>query len=434
MRIVIVIIFLTDLCFSTLAWEALGPSSATCFALGVAPSNNDVVYCADMSYHWEPVVFKTEDGGATWAVAGTIPDEVYQPLHIAVDPMDPRIVYVVSERVGWTQHLFYRSIDGGQSWTGFDITPDCNAINEVAVHPVTTSTLLGAGQITTISPPQWLNALFTSTDAGSTWSEMALDPDTCIGSAAHIALVPGTPDVVYVGGQHKHGSSLYHPVIYKSTNGGATFVEKSSGLTGEWVSALECHATDTAIVYAGTDDGVFRSVDGGDSWTLVLPAYCVYCISTSLDDPAVVYASSLPDSAGITDIVHKSNDAGSTWVKTGPGLHGYGVVFDHAARNDDAAAVYLAAYTGFYKTTDGGEQWYESVDGLGSPIYVTGMGIAPSEPTTLYTSGNGIALDYKSENGGSNWTRMDIRYDGSFLAYAVHNTDPDIVFGASGYT
>lgn len=432
MKITIVCMFLVALSFGEPVWEPLGPLTATCFVLGMAPSNNDIVYCADISYNWEPTIFRSEDGGATWAQTGVIPDEVYQPLDIAVDPASPDVVYVVSERVGWTVHMFYTSTDGGQSWAGFDITPDCNAIAELAIHPIT-STLFGAGQIMTTSPPQWLNALFTSTDAGSTWSELALDPDTCIGSATHVVLAPGDPDIMYVGGQHKHGGSPYHPVIYKSTDGGATFIEKPSSLTGDGVHALACHATDTSIVYVGTSDGVFRSRDGGDSWSLVLPNNNISCLSVSADNPDIMYASSLPDS-GMSDVVYKSIDAGSTWVKTGSGIHGYGVVYEHAVRDDDAATVYLAAYTGFYKTTDGGEQWYESIDGLGSPIYVTSLGLAPSDPTTVYVSGNGYALDYKSENSGSHWSRMDISYDGSFLAYAVHNANPDIVFAASGYT
>lgn len=434
MKIAVAFAFLVCLCYGELAWEPLGPSSANCFALGVAPSNNDIVYCADISWYWEPMIFKSEDSGATWALAGVIPDTVYQPVDIAADPVDPGVVYVLSERVSWTVHMFYKSTDGGQSWIGYDITPDCNGIMDLSVHPTTPSTLFGAGQITTISPPQWLNALFTSTDAGSTWSELALDPDTCIGGATHIVLAPGDPDIVYVGGQHKHGSSMYHPVVYRSTDGGVAFVEKSSGLTGDGVNALACHTTDTNIVYAGTSDGVFRSVDGGESWSLVLQSDYISCLSTSVDNPGVVYASSFPDSNDVSDIIYKSSDAGSTWVKTSSGIHGYGVVYEHATRNDDAEAVYLAAYTGFYKTTDGGAHWYESISGLGGPIYVTSMGIAPSEPTTLYASGSGYALDYKSTSSGSDWIRMDIIYDGSFLAYAVHNTDPDIVFGAAGYT
>jgi len=104
------------------------------------------------------------------------------------------------------------------------------------------------------------------------------------------------------------------------------------------------------------------------------------------------------------------------------------------ARQDDANTVYVSTYTGFYKTANGGTNWYESIEGMDSSGWITAMGVARSSATTLYTSGGGYASDYRSDNSGTDWTRSVSGSYVGFGAIAVHNTNPDTVLASTGWS
>jgi photosystem II stability/assembly factor-like uncharacterized protein len=443
MKIAVLIGLIVSSSLAAPVWEPLGPYTANCYTLGVSPSNNDIIYVAGVAGDWKPPIFRTIDGGESWSEISIIDHMITSVYSIAVTPISPDTLYVaVLPQIVGDAYL-YKSTDAGATWNGLEITRlgySEYSIIDLAIHPTVPTTVFAAGQLRRIvgTDTSVLVGFFKSTDGGETWADTILDPDTCTwGAASCVRLDPSNPDIIYVGGGHIHGGPK-HAVIYKSTDGGSTFTEKSSGLPDGGASTVAVHPTNASIVYTGAGQGVYRSTDGGDSWSQVY-SRPIACLATSPADSDIVYGLEVAHDEMYCDVVHKSTDAGMSWSETGPGIHGSGFGYfpctnSMEARSDDANTVYLSIYTGFYKTANGGTDWYESIEGMEGGLWVLSLGVAPSLPTVIYTSGWDYDLEFKSTNSGTDWTRLYVNHDIGFRSYAVHNANPDIVFGFTGDT
>ncbi len=408
-------ILLVSCCFAIGEWESIGPYGANLLAMGVAPTNDDIIYAAGDG--WTPPIYKSIDGGNSWLKIGNIPDWIYWVKTLVVDPADPDIVYIAVERL-WSDFKLYKSTDGGKTWIGDIITDQCTGIGDLAVHTNLPSTVFAAGGLRIGS--ERYSGFFKTTDGGETWTE------TRVGTVGGcIALDPSDPDLIYIGGGQYVSSSAR---LYKSTDGGASFADISSDLSDcASIDGIAVHPTNSNIVYAGVwSEGIYRSTDSGASWSLVHPHPYISCIAASVAGPDITYAASY-------NIVYKSTDAGVSWFETGSGIHGEEWTGDLYVRNDDATTVYAANYAGFYKTTNGGMNWFECSDGMPA-LPIVGLGVAPSAPTVIYTSANAYCGDYKTNSSGADWIRFDSDNGGSFSAFAVHNTNPSVVFATVDYT
>jgi hypothetical protein len=120
--------------------------------------------------------------------------------------------------------------------------------------------------------------------------------------------------------------------VLKSVNQGATWNSASSGLPASKVSTLAISASDSLTLYAGTavdcddceysGDGVFKSIDGGASWTAIsngLPGGAIFLVAVDPQDSATVYVG---QSMADTNALFKSVDGGATWDRLNSGLDG----------------------------------------------------------------------------------------------------------------
>ncbi len=145
-----------------------------------------------------------------------------------------------------------------------------------------------------------------TTDDGATWRQ-----DTLLhGSRAWaVAFDPVNPNRVYIGGD----SAYSYPALLVTTDLGATWTQSRSGLTGI-VNALAVDPTNPSRIYAGNSTGVFRSTDGGATWTLSSLTRNTKTIVIDATNPGVLYAGTYGYG------VHKSTDAGLTWTDFSTGL------------------------------------------------------------------------------------------------------------------
>ncbi|HYX22370.1 MAG TPA: hypothetical protein VFA98_16120, partial [Thermoanaerobaculia bacterium] len=121
-----------------------------------------------------------------------------------------------------------------------------------------------------------------------------------------LAVDPRTPSTVYAGGLATG--------VFKSVDGGESWA--FSGIAGARVSALTLDSSPTSVLYAGTNQGVFRSSDGGATWMQAsagLSSTAVFAIVVDPQTPATVYAATF---AGI----FKSTDGATSWVSMSGGL------------------------------------------------------------------------------------------------------------------
>jgi len=201
----------------------------------------------------------------------------------------------------------------------------------------------------------------------------------------------------------------------------------NNGLGNLSVQTLTLDPSDAATIYAGTaGGGVFKSSDGGDSWsaTGLTNAY-VRSLVVDPGSPSTVYAATASG-------MYKSTNAGSSWVFASAGLPSgsscYGLAIDPTTPSTlyTSLSYRSGVYTiyGVYKTTNGGASWSSvSFGGRLTHALVFDAGT----PSTIYAAtSSGV---YKSVNGGANWNKEGL--DGVVQALALDPTSPSTIYAGS---
>ena len=260
--------------------------------------------------------------------------------------------------------------------------------------------------------------VWKTTDAGRTWWPIFDDQPT--GSIGAIAVAPSDPNVIYVGS----GEGLQRPDlstgdgIYKSTDAGRTWTHL--GLRdGQQIPQIVVHPTDANRLWvavlghpygANEERGVFRSTDGGRTFTRVL-----------YQDPDTGAADIVMDPAN-PDVLYAA-----LWeARQGPWENGD----------------FRGPGSGVYKSTDGGTTWRPINKGF--PTFEQdrlgriGLTVAPSEPKRLFATveANQKAGLYRSDDAGESWylVNADPRVTNrasDFAEVKVHPTNPDVVITGS---
>jgi photosystem II stability/assembly factor-like uncharacterized protein len=224
--------------------------------------------------------------------------------------------------------------------------------------------------------------LWRTDDAGLHWTNIS-DGQFTSSSIGAIAVAPSDENVIYVGtGEHavRGQSSTYGDGMYKSTDQGRTW--KKIGLeTSKQISAVRVHPSNPDVVYVavqgdrwkGTADrGVYRSTDGGKTWTQVLKGENATSgpsdLSMDATNPRILYAAMwdhqrLPwmvRSGGPGSGIWKSTDGGDTWTRLSDGLPklmGKIGVAVSPANPDRVFAIVEAEAGGLYRSDDAGKSW-----------------------------------------------------------------------------
>lgn len=212
--------------------------------LAYAPSDPAIVYGGTGAFYSAGTfagellaagIWVSTDGGTTWEPANNAVSKDAQVVAIAVDQIDPRVVYAAS-----TTHGILRSSDGGGQWAAVDGLPERRAALSVALDPADSGNVLVGFQE---------GGVYRSTDGGNTWvsASPGLAPEAMI---TDIVFDPSDSSTVYA-------ADLLSGV-YQSTDGGQTWSIVSEGLRTRAVNALAITA-DGEHLYAGTEgEGVFR--------------------------------------------------------------------------------------------------------------------------------------------------------------------------------
>jgi photosystem II stability/assembly factor-like uncharacterized protein len=231
-----------------------------------------------------------------------------------------------------------------------------------------------------------------------------------------IAINPKTPETFYIG---TTGFG-----VFKSIDGGATWININTGLSGSQIMALVIDPQTPETLYAGIEGGVFKSVDGGSNWIPVntgLTSTHLRSLAIDPQAPETLYA-------GTYGGVFKSVDGGATWIPINTGLRGISVqtvVIDPQAPETLYAGMDESSSTGIFKSIDGGANWTAintGIPGVNTFAFTTihAIAIDPVMPETLYAgivgerSGPGV---FKSVDGGAHWALSE-----TGINTGLHNT------------
>ncbi len=268
--------------------------------------------------------------------------------------------------------------------------------------------------------------VWKSDDYGRTWNPIFDRESTQ--SIGAIAVAPSDPNIVYVAS----GEGLLRPDlsvgngIYKSTDAGRTWThlnEKGGGLTdGQQIPALAVDPRDANKVYAAVlghpfgpnaERGLYRSLDGGQSWQKMLGKdenTGASDVEIDPSNPDTVYASMWEARLGPWEDGNEFNGTGG----------------------------------GLYKSTDGGSTWRQLTNGLPQDLSQIYVAIAPSDSRRLYAT-LGTASDklgvYRSDDGGGSWAQITTdprpsgRIGGGDLPIPrVDPKNPDVIYVTSTVT
>jgi photosystem II stability/assembly factor-like uncharacterized protein len=224
--------------------------------------------------------------------------------------------------------------------------------------------------------------LWRTDDAGLSWRNIS-DGFFRTGSVGAIAVAPSDPNVIYAGmGEHavRGQSSTYGDGVYRSTDQGRTWTHVGLAPTRQ-IAVIRVHPTNPDIAYVaaqgdrwkGTPDrGIYRTTDGGKTWSLLLkgenPTSGANDLSMDATNPRILYAAfwdhqRMPwqvRSGGPGSGIWKSTDGGDTWTRLTqglPSLMGKIGVAVSPADPDRVYAIVEAEKGGLYRSDDAGKTW-----------------------------------------------------------------------------
>jgi len=222
-------------------------------------------------------------------------------------------------------------------------------------------------------------------NAGTTWSAIFEKQDTyAIGC---VTLDPSNPEIVWIGtGENNGGRHIgFGDGVYRSEDGGSSW--KNMGLeSSEHISKISVHPTNSNIVWvaaqgplwsSGGERGVYKTIDAGKTWKIVLET---------------------DEWTGATDLLIDPRNPNLLYAATW--------------QRQRTVAAYMGGGpgSGIHRSSDGGKTWEKLSNGIpSSNLGKIGLAISPQQPDVIYAA---IELDrrkggvYRTSNRGGSWTKM----------------------------
>ncbi len=278
----------------------------------------------------------------------------------------------------------------------------------------------------------------------------SIGPAVASGRIGDIVVDPSNPSVWYIG-VHSGG-------VWKTVNAGTTWTPIFDGETSYSIGSVALDPSNPLTIWVGTGennsqrsvgfgDGVYKSTDGGRTWANVGLKASAHTGKILVDprDSEVVYVSAIGPlwSSGGDRGVYKSTDGGKTWTQSlkpdNEWTGAYDLAFD--PRNPDVvfATTWQRARrqwgfidggpgSALYRTRDGGKTWSKLSRGLPSEeLGKIGLAVSPASPNTVYAiveAANREGGFYRSVDGGQNWEKMSSTVAGPPFYYHKLYADP----------
>ncbi len=422
----------------SIAWRPLGPDrvddpwrgevAGRVSAIAIHPRDANILYVGGA----QGGVWKSENRGLSWTPL-TDHECSLAMGSIAIDPVDPRIIYAGTGEQHFSGSSFYgcgllRSTDGGTTWERLGETTFTRPgrggarIARVVVDPVTAGSL---GATTVLAASDF--GLFRSTDSGRSWN-LALP-----GIATDLVMDPADPAILYAAFYSRPGFGSWG--IHKSTDGGRSWRQASAGLRDTDIRRINLAIAPSApeVLYAGIvnvgDDRqarrgllLYRTDDGASTWR-ELEADGASCGFQCWYDMTLAVHPLDPERLLFGAVgMYLSEDGGQTFEDSHPDnlyVDQHLLVFDTLSGPD---VVYVANDGGVYRSMDAGETWFSLAANLAVAQFYPGISLHPSD-VSVALGGTQDQGTLRSSVGTAIWAKV-VGGDGGFTAFDVE--DPDV--------
>ncbi|MCF6170440.1 MAG: hypothetical protein L3J66_05620 [Bacteroidales bacterium] len=377
-------------------WEFVGPTNigGRITDIEMPEGQSQVIYVGGASGG----ILKTEDAGNSWEQKFFgVPTVSIGDM--AIDPDDPDILYVGTGEANASSYSFlgsgiYKSLDGGDSWQYSGLEAAAYFGRVIVDHG--NSQRVFAAACGTLFSKNDTRGIYRSTDGGQNWEQVLFVSD----STAAIDLVqhPVNPDILY-----------------------AAFWERERGLT--WRKSF------------GPTTGIWKTTDGGDTWlelTNGLPGDTDkgrVGLTISKSNPNVLYAIyDMPDQSMF---VFKTSNGGNSWERVDNNyLHGMGSSFAwyfgqiRVDPNDEDRVFALGQI--MYRTNNSGNNWSQ----IATNVHVDHHAMFFDQSSGRVYLGNDGGL-YWSTNNGNSWNKINNLPLTQFYGFDISNTSPDFMIGGT---
>ena len=305
-------------------------------------------------------------------------------------------------------------------------------VRSIAVHPTDGETLwIGAAD----------GGVWKSTDGGASWSAHMQNENAL--SMGAVAVDPSNPEVLYAGtGELSSNTDAYTGAgVFKSTDGGETWT--GSGLTTVGAfSRIIVHPSNGNIVYAGAtknNSGFYKSIDGGKSWNRTLNS-AVSDIQINPENPDELWV------ALMTNGVRYSSDGGENFSNRSSGMGTGGATVTRVSidvSRSNPSILYALSYetigngvfSRIYKSENSGASWTRVYNNDGGLNFLGAQGwynncisIKPDNPDHVVAGGVQMV---RTINGGGTWNLIASGVHPDHHAFAYSTTDPNVLYNGN---
>lgn len=257
------------------------------------------------------------------------------------------------------------------------------------------------------------DGILKSTDGGVNWSSAN---NGLVGGALSVAVSPAYSEKQVFNADKTIFASTVGSFkgIYKSTDGGATWFLKNTGLAHTYVNAFAFSpkynergiAGTNKIIFAAAADGVYKSMDGGENWNNVLFIMgWPHVRSLAISPNGNTIFAGLDSSGGL----YKSTDGGDTWNQVNSGLTNLTVIplaISPDYTENGAGAIYAGTDGGgVFKSINGGNSWNPVNTGLTDQT-VRSLAVSPNYQNDQIVFAGTLSGVFQSNDEGQSWTQM----------------------------
>jgi len=425
-------------------WRLIGPSMPAGRAWRVVgvPSNPKVMYVTTAGGG----LWKTDNNGTTFEPVFNHEGSA-STSEVAIAPSDPQIVWVgtgeaANTRANSIGDGLYRSRDGGRSWNNMGFR-DSQMMGKISIHPSQPDHVVVAvmGHLWGANKER---GLYKTKDGGKSWKRVLFVNDTT--GFLNVVRDPKNPEIIYATAwqRFRYGGGDMDESgpgsgIYKSTDEGETWTKLTKGLPTDDMAKIELAVAynNTNIIYAAIltgepgrggrssqQGGVFRSDNGGSSWTRVnerMDSYYYDHIYTDPSDDNTVWMPVFRLSRSIdggktfelVNMRHVHDDLHSMWIDPNDTDHialsgdgGVSITYD-GCKTWQQVVLPIAQ---FYEVSVDNQDPYHVIGGMQD----TGHWLGPHR---TYDEEGITMLDW-----------FKLRYNGDGMASATDPRDPNIIY------
>lgn len=429
-------------------WRNIGPDRGgrSIAVSGVRGRPNEAYFGAVGGGLW-----KTVDGGQNWFPVTDGQIRSASVGAVAVSETNPDIVFIGMGESCIRGNIMpgdgvYKSTDGGKTWAHVGFS-ESQAISKIRIHP-TNPDIVYVASFGKYSVPSPERGIYKSTDGGRTWRRVLYRDDKTGG--VDIAIDRRNPNVIYAAlweayrKEYQMSSGGPGSGLFKSTDGGETWTEitRNPGLPRGLVGKIGLSVSGAnpnrvyALIENEPDGGLYRSEDGGATWTLINN-------SRSIRQRAFYYTHVFadPNQADVVYIqntsIYRSTDGGKTLTSVNNGTHGD--FHDLWIDPDDSGHLVVGNDGGGAVSKDTAQSWTEQNFPTGQfyhvittkhiPFHVCG---AQQDNTTICTPFNYNAAAFGfgiggGQQGGQAGRSRDITAGSMRLSYPVGGGEPGYI-------